>query len=152
MGLEFALQQEGYTVCTTSGLDEAAHSQKKTRFDLLLLDVALPDGDGMDLCRRIRCGELSGKDGASTLSMVPIVFLTARDDEIDVVRGLELGGDDYVNKPFRLKELLSRIRALFRTADNAEFGFTIKTGDLMIDSRRAEVMKGGQKVNLTAAE
>lgn len=84
--------------------------------------------------------------------MVPIVFLTARDDEIDVVRGLELGGDDYVNKPLRLKELLSRIRALFRTADNAEFGFTIKTGDLMIDSRRAEVMKGGQKVNLTAAE
>ena len=102
-GLRYALSKNGYEIEVAGSVREAKERLKE-KFDLLLLDVALPDGTGYEICREVR-----GKD-----SRIPIIFLTAADDEMSIVRGLDGGGDDYVTKPFRLGELCSRIHALLR--------------------------------------
>ena len=104
-GLQYALTKNGYEIEAAGSVREAKECLKQ-KFDLLLLDVALPDGTGFEICEAVR------REG----SRVPILFLTAADDEMSVVRGLDGGGDDYVTKPFRLGELCSRIRALLRRA------------------------------------
>jgi len=101
--LEELLCREGYDVGKASNV-RSAHAAMDSDIDLIMLDVGLPDGDGVSLCRQWR------NEGVQT----PILFLTAKDEELDVVRGLDAGGNDYVTKPFRIQELLSRIRALLR--------------------------------------
>lgn len=103
MGTEYALQAEGYEVVHASNLQNARAVMNQP-FDLILLDVMLPDGTGYDLCKEIRQKNI----------MVPIIFLTAVAEEVNIVQGLELGADDYVAKPYRVKELLSRIAANIR--------------------------------------
>ena len=99
MGLEYLLSQEGYQVETAKRVVEADRLLAKEDYSLVLLDIALPDGDGFDLCRRIK-----------RESRIPVIFLTAKEEETDVVRGMDLGADDYVIKPFRNREQVSRIR------------------------------------------
>jgi DNA-binding response OmpR family regulator len=102
-GIQFTLQQEGFEVRSAHNLKEALTEITDSHFDLILLDVQLPDGNGFDFCAEIR----RDRD-------IPIIFLTASDQEFDIVRGLDLGGDDYITKPFRLREFVSRIQAVLR--------------------------------------
>lgn len=104
MGTEFALQAEGYEVVKAGNVETARKAVNEEEPDLVLLDVMLPDGNGYDLCKDIR----------SQGNMVPIIFLTAVGEEANIVQGLEIGADDYVTKPYRVKELLSRIAANLR--------------------------------------
>ena len=104
-GLEYSLKKDGFLVDIARNVQEFLHIYEKGKYDLLLLDVTLPDGNGFEICEKVR------KE-----SEVPILFLTAADEEVNVVRGLDMGGDDYVSKPFRLNELLSRIHSLLRRA------------------------------------
>lgn len=104
-GLTLALGRAGYALDTARTLAEAGHLWQAGRYDLLMLDVTLPDGTGFDFCREVR-----------RTSGVPILFLTASDEEMDIITGLDLGGDDYITKPFKLGVLLSRVHALLRRA------------------------------------
>jgi DNA-binding response OmpR family regulator len=145
-GIQYALQQEGYDVTVAQsgeqGLEHAVHQAP----DLVVLDVRLPGIDGFEVLRRIRAAE--GK--------MPILVLTARDDEVDKVIGLELGADDYLTKPFGLRELMSRIKALLRRAygdfADAAGGRVIRHGDLLIDLDRRRVQRGARRVALTPTE
>ncbi|HHX77926.1 MAG TPA: response regulator transcription factor, partial [Firmicutes bacterium] len=98
MGVEYALTQEGFKTDVRYDAHSAAAALERKVFDLVILDISLPDGNGFDLCRLI-------KEKEDT----PVIFLTACDEEVNVVMGLDLGGDDYITKPFRLRELISRI-------------------------------------------
>ncbi|WP_276357884.1 response regulator transcription factor [Cohnella caldifontis] len=102
-GIQFTLQQEGFEPWGARTLEEAREAFRSRPFELILLDVQLPDGNGFEWCAEIRRS-----------SDVPIIFLTASDQEIDIVRGLDLGGDDYITKPFRVREFLSRVHAVLR--------------------------------------
>ncbi|MBS4538371.1 response regulator transcription factor [Clostridium sp. D2Q-11] len=142
MGIEFTLNEKGYIVHTGSTLEEGKKLYDKESIDLILLDINLPDGSGYDLCRYIR-----------TSSDVPIVFLTALDEEVNIVLGLDIGGDDYITKPFRVGELLSRIRAILRrTSKNDNIDAIYKSGDLNINTATAHIDKNGEEINLTALE
>ena len=103
-GLEYSLKKKEFTVDTARTVGEARKLLASNSYDLLLLDVTLPDGSGFTLCEEVR----------KTGSTVPIIFLTAADEEVHIIRGLDSGGDDYITKPFRLGELFSRIHALLR--------------------------------------
>jgi two-component system response regulator RegX3 len=141
-GLAFTLEREGYKVTRAARVSEAAKDLAASRFDLIVLDVTLPDGNGFDLCRTVR-----------RTSTVPVIFLTARDEEVDAVRGLETGGDDYVTKPFRLKELTARIKAALRRAGGeAGAPALIKSGPVTIDLAASRVFKGGDEVHVSAGE
>jgi DNA-binding response OmpR family regulator len=107
--LRFLLEGDGYTVTTAESAERALESLDHTTYDLLLLDVVMPDMDGLDLCRRIRA-----------TSQVPILFLSVRSDISDKLLGLRAGADDYLAKPFDPDELLARIRALLRPSEQAE--------------------------------
>lgn len=137
--LAVGLRREGFEVsCVSTG--EAALAAPPA--DLVLLDLGLPDGHGFEVCRRMRAR-----------SSVPIIILTARDDEIDRVTGLELGADDYVVKPFGFRELVARIRAVSRrTASPAANGAPQQIGGLEIDRRSHRVLLGGEEVSLTPKE
>lgn len=138
-GLHELLTKENYNPICAANLAEALQFFDSDRFDLVILDVLLPDGNGLDLCTHIRN---AGSD-------VPILFLTACDEEFQIVRGLDAGADDYVTKPFRLLELLSRIRALLRrkTAKNA-----FQCGDITLDTVNMTVRKGDEILYLTPTE
>lgn len=141
-GLQYALTKNGYEIEVAGSVREAKKCLKQ-KFDLLLLDVALPDGTGFEICEAVR-GEGSH---------VPILFLTAADDEMSVVRGLDGGGDDYVTKPFRLGELCSRIHALLRRA--GLFGKErnlLQSGEITIELDKGRVLRGGSILELTGAE
>lgn len=141
--LRYALQKSGYETETARSAFEAKERMEHTAYDLLLLDVALPDGTGFEVCEGVR------KAG----NRVPVIFLTAADDEMSIVRGLDGGGDDYVTKPFKLGELCSRIRALLRRSGiSAEEGQLLKSGDIVVDLRRGRVMRGDEALDLTSAE
>jgi DNA-binding response OmpR family regulator len=143
MGLEYSLQQEGYDVICCYNAKEANEAVREQAFDLALLDLSLPDGSGYDICRLIRSG-----------SETPVVFLTARDEEVNVVMGLDMGADDYVTKPFRVRELMSRIRGVLRRAEKTdECGRDeLRMGRLVINTRQARVTKDGEELLLTALE
>ncbi len=145
-GIQYALQQEGYEVTVARSGEEGLEFATSQAPDLIVLDVRLPGIDGFEVLRRLRAGG----------SKSPVLFLTARGDEFDKVVGLELGADDYLTKPFSLRELMSRIRALLRRAygdlSNAAGGRVIRHGDLVIDLERRRVQRGNRRVGLTATE
>ncbi len=141
-GLEYSLQQEGYdiTICYDVACGKKQIEGKK--FDLILLDVTLPDGSGYELCKMVR-------DRSDT----PIIFLTACDDEVNVVMGLDMGADDYVTKPFRIRELVSRIKSVLRRYQKDDDSKSIiELGNIKINTLEAKVYKGGEEINLTALE
>ncbi len=140
-----ALEQEGYEVVWMASGREGIDHARTGHPHLIILDVRLPDGSGFDVCRQMRSLKLHQ----------PILMLTVRDTEADKVLGLEMGADDFVTKPFRLGELLSRIRALLRRA-YGELSTTdadlLYVGDLVIDRGRAQVWRGRRELHLTATE
>lgn len=150
-GLVFALEREGYTVHAVVNVAEAKTLLRSVSVHLVILDVMLPDGSGFDLCRALRSSGWAGATSGAT----PVIFLTARDDELDVVQGLEIGADDYVTKPFRVRELLSRVRARLRRREGTTAGTGVRRsadGRLRIDERRLRAEKDGAIVPLTAGE
>ena len=140
VGLEYSLGQEGFGVTLCAGVADALEALKTERFDLAVLDLSLPDGSGYDVCRAIkRQGDM------------PVIFLTARDDEVSVVMGLDMGADDYITKPFRIRELTSRIRSVLRRAGQG--GSTLMDfGPVQINAALGKVYKNGQDVFLSALE
>lgn len=146
--IKYNLEKEGYMVFTAYDGEEAISSQEEHDPDLVLLDVMLPKLDGFEVCRRIR-----------EKSIVPIIILTAKEEEVDKVLGLELGADDYMTKPFGIRELLARIKANIRRAsltlgpevDSAAPSIR-EFGDLVIDMNRYEVKKRGVTLELTLRE
>ncbi|MFC5402235.1 response regulator transcription factor [Cohnella soli] len=142
-GIQFTLQQEGFLVEGARNLSEARDLLGSGTTDLLLLDVQLPDGNGFDFCTEIR------------RSMdVPIIFLTASDQEFDIVRGLDLGGDDYVTKPFRLREFVSRVHAVLRRRSKMkpEEKDIIVSGPLSLSVGEMRLDKQGQDIPLSLTE
>ncbi len=136
------LTREGYEAVSAAGAREAAEKLDDS-IRLILLDVFLPDGDGVALCRSLR------EAGVRQ----PIIFLTAKDEEYDIVRGLDAGGNDYVTKPFRLQELLSRIRAQLRTAaDPGKEKGKLRRGGILLDTERMQAVMDGEVLNLTLTE
>lgn len=138
-GLVYSLELEGWKVTCLGNLAEGQQALKTGHFDLLLADVGLPDGSGYDLC------------SAAKNRGVPVIFATARGDEGSVVMGLDLGADDYIVKPFRLRELASRIRAVLRRAAG-EREQLVRLGGLTIDLQKAQVSRGKEPIPLTALE
>ena len=142
------LRENDYSVETASTGPEALAKAEATPPDLVILDVMLPELDGIEVCRRLR----------ARLPLVYILMLTARADELDRVVGLEVGADDYVTKPFSLQELVARVRAALRRLRATDAAATngdeapIHAGDLVIDPVRREVTRGGQPVHLTVRE
>ena len=136
--LEELLCREGYDVVKASNVRSARECLDATA-DLVILDVGLPDGDGVELCRSWR------SEGVQT----PILFLTAKDEEMDVVRGLDSGGNDYVTKPFRMQELLSRIRALLRRNQRDT---TITRSGITLDTAKLQATRDGEVLLLTVTE
>jgi len=141
--LKFSLEKEGFAVEVAFDGEEALESISREKPDLIILDLMLPKIDGFEVCRNIRRG-----------SEVPIIMLTARDDDIDKILGLELGADDYITKPFNTRELLARIKAILRrTVQHAAGGKkTIKVGSLHIDMIKHRVTVKGREVALTSRE
>ena len=142
--LTYPLEREGYTVVQARDGEEALRRFAEQPVDLVVLDVMLPRLDGLEVCRRLRTG-----------SAVPIIMLTARDDEVDKVLGLELGADDYITKPFSIREFRSRIRAVLRRAglrtDRALDG-AIEVGAIAIDPAKRAVTVDGERAQLTYVE
>ena len=132
------LCREGYDVIKASNV-RLARSAMNSEVDLIMLDVGLPDGDGISLCRQWR------DEGVQT----PILFLTAKDEELDVVRGLDAGGNDYVTKPFRMQELLSRIRALLRRNQKEA---TVSRSGITLDKAKLQASRDGEVLLLTMTE
>lgn len=143
-GLVWVLKREGYEMHVAGTVKEAFKLLEENAFDLLLLDVSLPDGTGFEVCERVR----------SRREDVPIIFLTAADEEVNVIRGLDGGGDDYITKPYRLGELCSRIRALLRRTRTAENGTdsVLECGGLSIDLLSGRAALDGAALDLTGAE
>lgn len=139
-GLIFALKKQGYSVSLARTLTEADVLWQSAAYDLIILDVALPDGSGFDLCQRIR-----------RVSNVPIMFLTAAAEETDTIMGLDLGGDDYITKPFKLAVFLSRLNALLRRSGSREAAQLTANG-ITIDPLKRQVSKNGLPLDLTASE
>jgi DNA-binding response OmpR family regulator len=144
--LTYPLERDGYRVVQARDGEEALRRFGEEAFDLVVLDVMLPRVDGLEVCRRLRAE-----------STVPIIMLTARDDELDKVLGLELGADDYITKPFSIREFRSRVRALLRRASlpsqlDQRRSQTIETDGLRIDPTRRSVEVGGQAIQLTYVE
>ncbi|WP_297142547.1 response regulator transcription factor [uncultured Eubacterium sp.] len=140
-GLCYSLENEGYSVTHASGVKQAIDIISKEKFSLYILDLTLPDGSGYDVCKEIK------KQGD-----LPVIFLTAYDDEVNVVMGFEFGADDYISKPFRLKELLVRIKSVLRRYNNETADGVIKFKDLTVNTNEAKVYKNGEEIILTAME
>lgn len=133
------LRQEGFAVTTASGQKEALQAAENVGFDLALLDISLLDGNGFSLCKSLK-----------ERYQLPMIFLTATDDEASVVMGLDMGADDYIIKPFRPMEMISRIKSVLRRTGRAQAVFEI--GNLRVDSVRGTVHKNGKEVYLSALE
>lgn len=141
-GLSFAIEKAGYEIDIARNGVEMQMLWGKGTYDLVILDVSLPDTTGFELCEKIR-----------ESSKVPILFLTAADDEMDIVRGLDIGGDDYITKPFKLAILISRINALLRRSqDFTEEDIIVRSDEISIDKLKCEVQKNGKRIELTISE
>jgi len=144
-GLSFAFKKHGYEVDTARTIQEAdalLSEGKDDRYDLLVLDVSLPDGSGFDICERVR-----------KISRVPVIFLTASDEEINIIMGLDMGGDDYITKPFKLGVLMSRVNALLRRAkDFSTRDNELKSNGIRVLLPQRQVYKNDVPLDLTAAE
>lgn len=137
-GLCELLESRGYSVTSAEKIEKAEEIIRSDSFSLIILDVKLPDGNGYDFCASLRLNCIT----------TPILFLTACDEEIEIVRGLDAGADDYVTKPFKLLELLSRVRALIRR--NVKLTFSSK--DITIDTNNMTVKKNGEMIFVTKTE
>ena len=144
--LEYNLERENFIVTTASSLSDAKGHLAKDNFSLLILDLMLPDGSGLDLCRELKSD--------STNESPLILILTAKDDEVDRVVGFELGADDYVTKPFSVRELILRVKAILKRGINKPNTVEVerKFGDLTIDVESHEVFVNNEKIILTALE
>ena len=144
--LEYNLERENFLVTTASSLSDAKGHLAKDNFSLLILDLMLPDGSGLDLCRELK----SDLTNESPL----ILILTAKDDEVDRVVGFELGADDYVTKPFSIRELILRVKAILKRGINKPNTVEVerKFGDLTIDVESHEVFVNNENIILTALE
>lgn len=141
-GLSFAFKKQGYELDNARTVKEAQAFWKAENYDMLVIDVTLPDGSGFDFCREVR-----------QTSKVPIIFLTALDDEINTIMGLDMGADDYITKPFKLGVLLSRINALLRRARDFHTEDTqICSNGIVIDLLQSQALKGNEVLDLTAGE
>lgn len=141
-GLSFAFKKQGYELDNARTVKEAKAFWKTENYDMLVIDVTLPDGSGFDFCREVR-----------QTSKVPIIFLTALDDEINTIMGLDMGADDYITKPFKLGVLLSRINALLRRARDFHTEDTqICSNGIVVDLLQSRVLKGNEVLDLTAGE
>ncbi len=141
-GLSFALKKQGYEIVVARTTLEADTLWADGTYDLVILDVSLPDGSGFDFCKKIR-----------QISKVPVMFLTAADEETDIIMGLDIGGDDYITKPFKLAVFLSRINALLRRSENFNTAVTeLSSGGISVQLLKGEVYKKGEPVELTASE
>lgn len=142
--VKYAVEQERFNLEIAENLEVARKTISKQKYDIVLLDVMLPDGNGYDFLKEIK---RINED-------LPVIFLTACDEEVNIVMGLDIGADDYITKPFRVRELISRINAVLRRngklqSDNKK---VLKFGDLSIHTLEARVFKNGEEVLLTSAE
>lgn len=141
IGLTYSLENEGYCVTLAKSVSQAYDIIKSNDFSLYILDLTLPDGSGYDVCKKIKeKGDL------------PVIFLTAFDDEVNVVMGFDMGADDYITKPFRVKELLLRIKSVLRRYSKDTADGIYKIHDLVINTNEAKVYKNNQEIILTAME
>lgn len=141
IGLTYSLENEGYNVTLAKSVKEAEKIIDEKEFSLYILDLTLPDGSGYDVCKRIKAkGDL------------PVIFLTAYDDEVNVIMGFKLGADDYISKPFRVKELMLRIKSVMRRYSNETSDGIIKINNLKINTNEAKVYKNNEEIILTAME
>ena len=141
-GLSFALAKQGYETDIARTKLEAERLWSDGKYDLVILDVSLPDGSGYDICKKIR-----------QTAKTPIIFLTAADEETDVIMGLDIGGDDYITKPFKLSIFLSRVNALLRRSSNFEQPNTeLSSNGIKADLLTRKVCKNGTEIELTAGE
>lgn len=141
-GLSFAFQKAGYELDIARTLAEAQSLWQEGRYDLLILDVSLPDGSGFSFCEKVR-----------QISQVPILFLTASDEETSIIMGLDMGGDDYLTKPFKLAVLMSRIHALLRRSQRFQQpSGELSSGGITLRLLEGQASKNGSPVDLTAAE
>lgn len=143
LGLKESLVEENFEVLTASDGEEGYQKGKKENIDLIILDLVLPSKNGIEICKDLRAHEIS----------IPILMLTSKREEIDKVLGLEIGADDYVTKPFSIRELIARIKALLRR--QVEFKKELEDysfGDISIDFKRQEVFKGSSKIEISTTE
>ena len=144
--LEYNLSREGFDVACASSLSEGKNYINAGQFSLILLDLMLPDGSGLDLCRELKSD--------SEKKTTPIIILTAKDDEVDKVVGFELGADDYVTKPFSVRELILRVKAVLKRGNQKSANLEVQRqfGDLIIDVDSHEVFVDNESITLTALE
>ncbi len=144
--LEYNISQEGHTVLTAGSLHDAEKILQSQSLSLVLLDLMLPDGSGLDFCRKLKTN--------SKTESIPVIILTAKDDEVDKVVGFELGADDYVTKPFSVRELILRIKAVLKRGEVKKDIVEVERqfGDLKIDIDSHEVYVDEMQINLTALE
>ena len=141
-GLTFAFQKQGYELDVAQTIVEANTLWADGKYDLLVLDVSLPDGTGFEFCKKVR-----------QVSKVPIIFLTASDEEMNIIMGLDIGGDDYITKPFKLGVLVSRINALLRrTKDFGSVGTELQSNGIKVLLLQGQAFKNGELLDLTATE
>lgn len=141
IGLVYSLEKEGYNVEIAASVGEALKICEEKKFSLYLLDLTLPDGSGYDVCKYVKAqGDL------------PVIFLTAFDDEVNVVMGFEFGADDYISKPFRLKELLMRIKSVLRRYSKDISEVVVKLKNVEVNTAKAKVYKNGSEIILSAME
>ena len=140
MGLKYSLEQENFKVISAQNVSEFNKEINKNEIDLVLLDISLPDGNGFEICKEIK----SKKD-------IPVIFLTAQDEETSVVLGLDLGADDYIVKPFRTRELISRINSVLRRYGHNEINL-IQYKNIKIDTSSAKVYKDNEEIIFTSLE
>lgn len=142
IGLKYTLEQENFDVDITKNIIEAKSKIKKYDYNIYLLDIALPDGEGYEICKYVK-----------EKGNYPVIFLTAKDEEKDVVQGLDIGADDYIIKPFRTRELVSRINSVLRRYENTNIEeHKIQCKNIVIDSNTAKVYKDGKELVLTSLE
>jgi len=144
--LEYNLAREGFSVIGAASISEAESNLSVQTFNLILLDLMLPDGSGLNLCKKIKAD--------SKTESIPVIILTAKDDEVDKVVGFEIGADDYVTKPFSVRELILRVKAVLKRGTEKKDILEVERqfGDLRIDIDSHEVYVDDLKVNLTALE
>lgn len=141
-GLEYSLRKNGFSTDIARTVQEAMVELTQQNYDLLILDLGLPDGSGFEICRKVR-----------QTSEVPIIFLTASEEEVNIVMGLDMGGDDYIVKPFKLNELISRINALLRRSKlSAAKPVELMSNNITVKLMEGRVLKGDTEIELTAAE
>ena len=141
IGLTYSLENEGYTVTLAKNVKDALKRIAEESFALYILDLTLPDGSGYDVCKKIK-----------EIGDLPVIFLTAFDDEVNVVMGFDMGADDYISKPFRVKELLVRIKSVLRRYNRESPDGIVKIKNLLINTNEAKVYKNNAEIILTAME